>query len=74
MSGNWKLVKSNTVTVKFKNTKTKQVVVGAKEAMGLGKPKWYPIFVNGQYITDLHASFTKEGIIEQLEKYMKDHP
>lgn len=75
MLENWRLIKNTDDTVIYLNIKTKQRIVGTKEYMGYGKYlKWYPMFVNTKFINGLHYTFTKDGIMKQLIKYMKKHP
>lgn len=67
--GDWKITKENTIVVEYKNMKTKQVISGFKDN-AVWSRKWYPVFANGDYIKELHATVTKEEMKSQLEQYI----
>ena len=72
MKNDWQKIKENTIVVKFKNMKTKEVITGFKDN-AVPSRRWYPCHENGDYISTLRSGKDKAEIIAQLEEYMKNH-
>jgi len=78
MLKDWKKIVDKGVQVKFKNTKTKEIIIGVKDKMTFGGWHWVPVHGGHRpdayhLIAGLSCMPTKESIILELKKYMRNN-
>ena len=80
MVGNWKKIKDTVGMVKYRNSKTKDVVLAVRQEVLVGipmRPKLDWFLLHGKYkgmLAGYPVVSTKRDAIRQLNKYMKSHP